>query len=104
MESTGVGMAIVGLDGRIVEANPALAAMLGATPLSSPGRGVREFTHPDDLVALTDGLFAALLEGRRASLGADKRYLARDGRVVDIRLDTTLLRDAGGQPLYFLRR
>ena len=101
MESTGVGMAIVGLDGRIVEANPALAAMLGATPAELAGRGVREFTHPDDL-ALTDGLFADLLDGRRASLGADKRYLARDGRVVDIRLDTTLLRDAGGQPLYFL--
>ena len=101
MESTGVGMAIVGLDGRIVEANPALAAMLGATPAELAGRGVREFTHPDDL-ALTDGLFADLLEGRRASLGADKRYLARDGRVVDIRLDTTLLRDADGQPLYFL--
>lgn len=101
MESTGVGMAIVALDGRIVEANPALAAMLGTTPADLAGRGVREFTHRDDL-ALTERLFADLLEGRRSSLGAEKRYLARDGRVVDIRLDTTLLRDAGGQPLYFL--
>jgi PAS domain S-box-containing protein len=101
MESTGVGMAIVALDGRIVEANPALAAMLGANPAELAGRGVREFTHPDDL-ELTEGLFADLLGGRRSSLAAEKRYLARDGSVVEVRLDTTLLRDAEGRPLYFL--
>ncbi|MFT3897512.1 MAG: PAS domain S-box protein [Thermomonas sp.] len=101
MDSSGVGMAIVTLDGRIAQANPALAAMLGATPAELAGRGVREFTHPDDL-ALTEGLFADLLEGRCSSLGAEKRYIARDGGSVDVRLDTTLLRDADGQPLYFL--
>ena len=101
MESSGVGMAIVNFDGRIAQANPALAAMLGTTAAELAGRDVRAFTHPDDL-ALTDGLFADLLEGRRSSLGAEKRYVARDGRVVEVRLDTTLLRDAGGQPLYFL--
>jgi len=101
MDSTGVGMAIVGLDGRIAEANPALAAMLGATPAQLAGRDVREFTHPDDL-GLTERIFADLLEDRRSSLGAEKRYLARGGRVVHVRLDTTLLRDADGQPLYFL--
>jgi PAS domain S-box-containing protein len=88
MESSGVGMAIVTLDGRIAEANPALAAMLGATPAELAGRGVREFTHPDDL-ARTEDLFADLLEGRRSSLGAEKRYVARDGRLVEVRLDTT---------------
>ena len=102
MESTGVGMAIVALDGRIAEANAALAAMLGtSSPAELAGRDVREFTHPDDL-ELTDRLFADLLGGRCSSLGAEKRYLLPGGRVVDIRLDTTLLRDAGGQPLYFL--
>lgn len=101
MESSGVGMAIVGLDGRIVRANPALAAMLGATPAELAGRDVREFTHPDD-IALTERLFADLLEGRRSSLGVEKRYLARDGATVSVRLDTTLLHDAEGSPLQFL--
>ena len=101
MESSGVGMAIVTLEGRVEQANPALAAMLGTTPAELAGRGVREFTHPDDL-ELTEGLFADLLEGRRSSLAAEKRYVAGDGRVVEVRLDTTLLRDAEGKPLYFL--
>ena len=101
MESTGVGMAIVDLDGRIAEANAALAAMLGTSPAELAGRDVREFTYPDDL-ELTERLFADLLGGRCSSLGAEKRYLLPSGRLVDIRLDTTLLRDAGGQPLYFL--
>ena len=76
MESTGVGMAIVALDGRIVEANPALAAMLGATPAEAR-RPRRARVHPPDDLVLTDGLFADLLEGRRASLGADKRFTSR---------------------------
>lgn len=101
MDSTGVGMAIVGLDGRIAQANAAFATMLGGAPEAFAGRDVREFTHPDDL-ALTERLFADLLEGRCSSLGAEKRYLARDGRVVDVHLHATLLRDAGGAPLYFL--
>jgi PAS domain S-box-containing protein len=101
MDSTGVGMATVGLDGRIVQANPALAAMLGTTPADLAGRDVRGFTHPDDL-ALTERLFADLLGGRCSSMGVEKRYLARDGRVVEVRLDITLLRDGHGGPLYFL--
>lgn len=94
-------MAIVGLDGRIERANPALATMLGTTPAELAGRSVREFTHPDDF-ALTDRLFADLLEGRCTNANADKRYLSADGRVVDVRLDTVLLHDANGQPLHFL--
>lgn len=101
MDASGFGMAIVGLDGRIAQANPALAAMLGVAPGELAGRDVRELTHPDDL-ALTERLFADLVEGRSSSLGAEKRYLARDGRVVVVRLDATLLRDGDGRPLYFL--
>ena len=101
MDASGVGMAIVTLDGRIAQANPALAAMLGATPDGLAGCDVRDFTHPDDL-ALTDRLFQDLVAGHCSSVGADKRYLARDGRVVHVRLDTTLLRDPDGHPLYFL--
>ncbi len=101
MDASGVGMAIVALDGRVLQANPALAAMLGTSPGQLAGRDVREFTHPDDL-GLTEQLFADLFEGRCSSLGAEKRYLARDGTVVDVRIDTTLLRGADGQALYFL--
>jgi PAS domain S-box-containing protein len=101
MEATGVGMAIVALDGRIVQANAALAAMLGAAPAELEGRSMRELTHPDD-VELSESLFADLLAGQRSSLAAEKRCLARDGRVVEARLDTTLLRDAEGRPQYFL--
>jgi PAS domain S-box-containing protein len=101
MEASGVGMAIVGLDGRIERANPALAAMLGATPAGLAGRNVREFSHPDDL-GLTDRLFADLIEGRCEHAQADKRYRAADGRCVDARLDTILVHDADGKPAHFL--
>jgi PAS domain S-box-containing protein len=101
MDLTGVGMAIVTLDGRIAHANAAFAAMLGTTPAELAGRGMREFIHPDE-PGLAERLFADLLDGRCSSLGAEKRCVALDGREVDVRLDTTLLRDAAGQPLYFL--
>jgi PAS domain S-box-containing protein len=101
MEASGVGMAIIGLDGRIERANPALATMLGASPAELAGRNVREFSHPDDL-ALTDRLFADLIEGRCAHARSNQRYLSVDGRSVDVRLDTVLLQDADGRPWQFL--
>ena len=102
MDAVGVGMAIVGLDGRIAQANPAFAAMLGATPGELAGRDMREFVHPMGDADADRGPFARLLEDGGSSLATEQRYLARDGRIADLRLDATLLRDAGGEPLYFL--
>ena len=43
-----VGLALTAEDGLVVEANPALAGMLGMEPAQIVGRRLLDFTHPDD--------------------------------------------------------
>ncbi|TGV62490.1 PAS domain S-box protein, partial [Mesorhizobium sp. M2D.F.Ca.ET.160.01.1.1] len=49
MEDSAIGVAIVGLDGRIQQANPAFAAMLGYSRAEIEALTFPQITHPDDL-------------------------------------------------------
>ncbi len=49
MEDSAIGVAIVGLDGRIVQANPAFADMLGYTRSEIEALTFFQITYPDDL-------------------------------------------------------
>ena len=49
MASAGIGMAIVSLEGRFTDVNPALCRMLGRDSHELVGHLVHEVSHPDDL-------------------------------------------------------
>lgn len=101
MASAGIGMAIVSLEGRFVDVNPALCRMLGRDSHELVGHLVHEVSHPDDL-PLTERLREALASGEQPSIDAEKRYLHRDGHVIDVQLTSALMRDADGAPLYMI--
>ncbi len=101
MASAGIGMAIVSLEGRFVDVNPALCRMLGRDSDALVGHFVHEVSHPDDLPE-TERLREALASGKQPSVDAEKRYLHRDGHVIDVQLNSALMRDAGGTPLYLI--
>lgn len=101
MASAGIGMAIVSLEGRFVDVNPALCRMLGRDSAELVGHLVHEFSHPDDL-PLTDRLREAFTSGELVSVDTEKRYLHRDGHVIDVQLNSALMRDTDGTPLYLI--
>ncbi|HVV85451.1 MAG TPA: PAS domain S-box protein [Kofleriaceae bacterium] len=90
-ESSGLGIALVGEDGRPRRANPALQRMLGYSEAELVTMTFAEFTHPDD-VAQDRALFLELIAGLRSSYRLEKRYVARGGRVVWGRLTATVHR------------
>ena len=95
------GMAMVGLDGRWLEVNDALCAMLGYSRSELLQLDYQHITHPDDLE--TDlQLLQRLLNGEINDYQLEKRYLDRQGRVIWILLSVSLVRDALGQPLHFV--
>jgi PAS domain S-box-containing protein len=49
MEDSAIGIAVVGLDGRILETNPPFAAMLGYSREEIEALTFFQITHPDDL-------------------------------------------------------
>jgi PAS domain S-box-containing protein len=97
----GIGMAIVGLDGRWLRVNTTFAGILGYEPGVLLTMHVADLTHPDDSKA--DLKYAQeLLEGRVRFCQREKRYFHRDGHVVWVRVTSSLSRDVADIPLHFV--
>ena len=79
------GMALTGLDGRLVEVNAAFARMLGFDdPAQLAGQDFARFTHPDDVAANREGI-RMMVEERKPYV-AEKRYI-RQGWGCRVRAD-----------------
>jgi diguanylate cyclase (GGDEF)-like protein/PAS domain S-box-containing protein len=94
-DDAAIGMAQVGLDGRLLRVNTTLAVMLRSTPARLLGRDLVALVHPDDLV---DG-WPGIAEGASAQT-AQQRLVADDGEWVHARVTTSLVRDRFDAPLY----
>jgi PAS domain S-box-containing protein len=100
-EFAGIGMALVGLDGRWVRVNKSLCEIVGYTEAELLQKTFQDITHPEDLEADL-ALARELSAGRRRFYQLEKRYLHRAGHSVWIRLTGSLVRDAAGTPLHFV--
>lgn len=101
MASSGIGMAIVDLEGRWVEVNPAIERMFGYTAAELQGRSVLEISHPDD-VEDSKRHIARLGRADVEVLDAQKRYLHREGNIIWVHLNVAIMRGADGEPCYFI--
>jgi PAS domain S-box-containing protein len=95
-----IGKSITYPDGTI-EVNQAFADMLGYSKKEMLARKWDEITHPED-VAESRRWVASMLAGERNSSRFTKRYLHRDGSVVWMDVNTSLRRNADGEPQYFM--
>jgi PAS domain S-box-containing protein len=96
-----IGMALVGLDQRLVHVNRALCNILGYDKATLMTLTVPVITHPDD-VGKEMVLKRDMLGGNREYYQIEKRYLHADGRIVWGLLSVSLMTDPQGQPLYFI--
>ncbi|MDX8533804.1 PAS domain S-box protein [Mesorhizobium sp. VK25D] len=102
MEDSAIGVAIVGLDGRIVQTNPAFAAMLGYSRAEIEALTFFQITHPDDL-QLGRETMVALKGGKIDTFHFEKRYLKKDGTSVWAQLTGSVIRDEDtSKPLYLV--
>jgi len=97
----GIGMALVGTDGRFLQVNRALCGMLGYGESELLETTFQALTHPEDRDRSLDHARRVLQEGAYSER-FEKRYLHRDGRTVWTDLSTTLVRGAAGENLYFI--
>ena len=101
MSSSGIGMAIVDLEGRWLEVNPALERMFGMDGAELVGTRAEAITHPDDIGA-SQAYLQQLVSGEVPVLDAEKRYLDRAGNVVWAHVNVAAMRDPDGQPCYLI--
>ena len=93
------GMSLVDLDGRFLRVNAALCALTGYAEPALLAMTFQAITHPDDLAADLAQV-DRLLAGEIPSFQMEKRYVRKDGKILWIRLSTTLIRDEHGAPLH----
>lgn len=100
-ERAPVGIALLTLDGRWQDVNPALCEILGYSADELLRLSYQGVTHPDDL-AKSEALVARLAQHEVSRLQTDKRYLRKDGSVIWVSLSLTIQHDATGTPEYFV--
>jgi diguanylate cyclase (GGDEF)-like protein/PAS domain S-box-containing protein len=100
-DSAVIGKAVVAITGHCARVNASLSHMLGHAPGALTGVHFADFTHPDDLEADLH-LFEAVMRGERDGYQLEKRYIHADGRVLEILLSATCVRDEMGQPSCFI--
>lgn len=100
-ENAPMGLAIVGVDGRLLDVNNSLCKLLGYTEKELCGRHFAEITYPDDLDSDLANV-KLLTEGKARSYRMEKRYVHSLGHEVLAQLDVVVLHDQEGQPKQFI--
>jgi PAS domain S-box-containing protein len=96
-----IGMALVGPDGRFLRVNRVLCEILGYSAQELTGTTFQAITHPEDLDADLS-LSGQLARGEIARYTLEKRYIRKNGSIVDIELSASVLRGADGKPVLFI--
>jgi len=92
-----IGIGVGDTEGNILDANPALAKMLGYSVHQMRRRNVGDFMHPDDTQSVW-ALYAQLISGERESFRTAKQFLRSDGRGIWTTLTVSLIRNERGDP------
>lgn len=96
-----VGMAHVSLDGKWLQVNDKLCAIVGYEREELLRIPFQEITYPEDLE--TDlGFIKQLLAGTIPSYTMEKRYIRKDGALTWVNLTVSLVRTPAGEPDYFV--
>ncbi len=100
-EHANTGMCLVDLQGRVLKINDRLAAFFGRPREEVEGRGVNDFAEPEDQ-ALSPRYMSHAVRGEGDHTVFEKRYRHRDGHLIWGQVAASLVRDAQGQPQYFI--
>jgi two-component system, LuxR family, sensor kinase FixL len=91
LDEAAIGIKWIAADGRLVEVNRSLCSLLGYSREELLERRFDEITHPGDLEA-DRALFARLLAGEIGSYSLNKRYFAKNGEALHVRVTSALAR------------
>ncbi|KST65405.1 PAS domain S-box protein [Mastigocoleus testarum] len=100
-EQAAVGIAHIASDGRWLRANQKICEIIGYSRAELLSKTFQDVTYPDDLKADLE-CFQQTLRGEIPSYSIEKRYIRQYGGVVWGNLTVSLVRNAIGEPKYFI--
>ena len=100
-ENNMAGMIFVDLENTILAVNNSFCQMVGRNREEIVGKGLTAFTHPEDR-SITEEAHRRLTSGEVDQVSYTKRYLKKDGQVVDVEVSKSPARDDAGATIYFV--
>jgi len=100
-ETSAIGMALVGLDGKWLKVNNSLCDIIGYSEEELMEKSFQDITYPEDLETGLDYM-RRVISGEIPHYHMEKRYVHKDGRIIWILLSVSLVRGEDNQPLYFI--
>ena len=100
-ENSAVGVAVADLNGRVLATNATYEKMLGYTESEFQELSFIEITH-EDFREANWTLVKELLEGKRDQFQIEKQYRRKDGSLVWVRNNVSLVRDPESTPRFML--
>ena len=100
-ENANTGMCLVDLQGRLLKVNDRMSTFFGYRREEVEGRTVNDFAEPEDRT-VSPRYISHAVHGEGDTAIFEKRYRHRDGHLIVGQVAASLVRDAQGQPLYFI--
>lgn len=100
-EQAALGLAHLAPDGRWLRVNRKICDIVGYTREELLDTTFCCITHPDD-VQRDLGYVERMLSGQIQTYSCEKRYRHKNGAIVWVNVTVSLVRDAAGQPKYFI--
>ncbi|AFY46164.1 PAS domain S-box [Nostoc sp. PCC 7524] len=96
-----LGIALISLDGKFLQVNPALCQLVGYSYDEFIQMSFQDITHPDDLE--TDWNYGQKVLTREINCySLEKRYIRKDGGIVWVNVTSSVVCDDDGEPKYAL--
>lgn len=100
-EQAGIGLAHVAADGKWIRLNQRFCEIVGYSLSELRNLTFQDITHPDDIAEDLRNV-ARMLAGEIDEYKMDKRYLRKDGQIIWVTLNVSLIRNVDGTPKYFV--
>jgi len=98
---SGIGMALVGLDGKWLDVNTSFCLMTGYSKDELLALTFQEITYPDDLESDL-ALIRRMLKQELKTYTLEKRYISKDKKIVLVLLTVSLVWNTDGTPKFFI--
>lgn len=100
-EDSALGMALVDMDGKWLKVNHRLCSITGYTEEEMRRLTYQDITHPDDLPQ-DEEIIRKSLSGELETFEVIKRYFHKNGSIIWVSLNVSIIKDTQSKPLYFV--